>query len=92
MISTPDNLVEAHLLLETAISNCKIRHIEKSLADQLVRRNALQRQYSRLQVEKAKSKLAAVELHVGQVRMVVRHSGYSPDGGEFCITPVLRSF
>jgi len=92
MISTPDNLVEAHLLLETAISNCKIRHIEKSLADQLVRRNALQLQYSRLQVEKAKSKLAAAELHVGQVQMVVRRSGYSPDSGEFCITPVLRSF
>ena len=84
--------MEAHLLLETAISNCKIRRIEKSLADQQVRRNALQLHYSRLQVEKAQSKLADAELHVGRVRMIVRHSGYSPDVGELCTTSVLHSF
>ena len=84
--------MEAHLLLETAISNCKIRRIEKSLADQQVRRNALQLHYSRLQVEKAQSKLADVELHVGRVRMIVRRSGYSPNVGELCTTSVVHSF
>jgi len=87
MIPTLDTLVKAHLLMETAISNCKIQHIEKSLADQLVHHNALQLHYSHLQVEKAKSKLAAAELHVGQVQMIVRRSGYSSDVGEFCTTP-----
>ena len=78
-IATPDNILEAHLLLETAVSNCKVRHIQKSLADQVVHRDQLQLQYSRLQVEKALSRLTAAELHVGRVRMVVRRSGFSPD-------------
>ena len=90
MVRIPDSMVKAHLLLETAISNCKIRRIEKSLADQLVRHDALQLHYSRLQVEKAESKLADAELHVGQVQMVVRRSGYSPDVGEFCTTPACH--
>ena len=78
-ITTPNNILEAHLLLEMAVSNCKVQHIQKSLADQVVHRDQLQLQYSRLQVEKALSRLTAVELHVGQVCMVVRHSGFSPD-------------
>ena len=78
-IATPDNILEAHLLLETAVSNCKVRHIQKSLADQVVHRDQLQLQYSCLQVEKALSRLTAAELHIGRVRMVVRCSGFSPD-------------
>ena len=78
-IPTPDNSLEANLLLETAISNCKVRYIQKSLADQVVHHDQLQLQYSRLQVEKALSKLMAAELHVGRVRMIVRRSGFSPD-------------
>ena len=62
-----------------AASNCKVQYIQKSLADQVVHRDALQLQYSRLQVEKARSKVTAAELHVGRVRMIVRRSGYSPD-------------
>ncbi|KAI5985586.1 hypothetical protein EDD15DRAFT_2373929 [Pisolithus albus] len=81
VISSPDNLVEAHLLLETAISNCNVHHIQQSLAEQLVRRDMLQLQYNRLQVEKARSRLAAAELHVGRVCMVVRRCGYNPDVG-----------
>ena len=78
-IATPDNSLEAHLLLETAISNCQVQHIQKTLADQVVHRDQLQLQYSHLQVEKALLKLTAAELHVGQVRMVVRHSGFTLD-------------
>ncbi|KIM55810.1 hypothetical protein SCLCIDRAFT_133823, partial [Scleroderma citrinum Foug A] len=78
-IPTPDNMLEAHLLLETAISDCKVRHIQKSLTDQVVHRNELRLQYSRLQVEKVLSNLTAVELHIGQVCMIVRHSGFSLD-------------
>ena len=78
-IVTPDNSLEAHLLLETAISNCQVRHIQKTLADQVVHHDQLQLRYSRLQVEKALSKLTAAELHIGRVCMVVRHSGFSPD-------------
>ena len=81
-IPPPDNLTEAHLLLETAISNCRVQYIQKSLTDQLIHRDALQLQYSRLQVEKAESKLTAAELHVGRVHMIVRCSGYSPDRNE----------
>jgi len=79
MIPSPDNLVEAHLLLETAVSSCKVHYIQKSLADQLVHRDALQLQYRRLQVEKAKSKLTLAELHVGRICMILRRSGYNPD-------------
>ena len=78
-IVTPDNSLEAHLLLETAISNFQVRHIQKTLADQVVHRDQLQLRYSRLQVEKALSKLTAAELHVGRVCMVVRRSGFSLD-------------
>ena len=78
-IPTPDNTLEAHLLLETAISNCKVRHIQKSLADQVVHHDELRLQYSRLQVEKALLNLTAVELHIGRVHMIVRRSGFSPD-------------
>ncbi|KAI6027889.1 hypothetical protein PISMIDRAFT_18593 [Pisolithus microcarpus 441] len=81
VISSPDNLVEAHLLLEMAISNCNIHHIQQSLAEQLVRCDMLQLQYNHLQVEKARSRLATAELHVGWVHMVVRHCGYNPDIG-----------
>lgn len=81
-IPSPDNLVEAHLLLEMAISNCRVQHIQKTLADQLVHRNELQLQYSRLQVDKAMSKLTTAELHVGRVPMIVRRSGYSPDSSK----------
>ena len=81
-IPSPDNLVEAHLLLEMAISNCRVQHIQKTLADQLVHRNELQLQYSRLQVDKAMSKLTTAELHVGRVCMIVRRSGYSPDSSK----------
>jgi len=79
MIPSPDNLVEAHLLLETAVSSCKVHYIQKSLADQLVHCDALQLQYHHLQVEKAKSKLTLAELHIGHVCMILRHSGYNPD-------------
>ena len=82
VILPPDDPVEAHLLLETAISNYRVQYIQKSLADQLVHRDALQLQYSRLRMEKAVSKLTAAELHVGRVRMIVRRSGYNPDGNE----------
>ena len=53
--------------------------IQKSLADQLVHHDTLQLQYSRLQVEKAMTSLTAAELHVGQVRTLLRLNGYSPD-------------
>lgn len=86
-------MAEANLLIETAVSNRKIRHIEKSLADQLVHRDALQLRYSRLQQEKARSKLTTAELHVGRVRMIVRRSGYSPDVRQFYTTAAtLRGF
>ena len=88
-IPTPDNTLEAHLLLETAISDCKVRHIQKSLADQVVHCDQLQLQYSRLQVEKALSNLTTAELHIGRVRMVMRRSGFSPDCREphtICMT------
>ncbi|KAI5990983.1 hypothetical protein EDD15DRAFT_2369383 [Pisolithus albus] len=81
VISSLDNLVEAHLLLETVISNCNVHHIQQSLAEQLVRRDMLQLQYNHLQVEKARLRLAATELHVGWVHMVVRRCGYNPDVG-----------
>ena len=42
MIPPPDDPVEAHLLLETAISNYRVQYIQKSLANQLVHRDALQ--------------------------------------------------
>jgi len=35
-ITAPNNTLEVHLLLETAISDCKVQHIQKSLADQVV--------------------------------------------------------
>jgi len=79
MIPSPDNLVEAHLLLETTVSSCKVHYIQKSLADQLVHHDALQLQYCRLQVEKAKSKWTLAELHIGCVCMILRCSGYNPD-------------
>jgi len=79
VLPSPDNPTEAHLLLETAISNCKVQFIQKSLADQLVHRDTLQLQYSRLQVEKAMTGLTAAELHVGRVRTLLRRNGYSPD-------------
>ena len=82
-IPSPDNWVEVHLLVETAISNCKIQYIKKSLADQVVCCDTLQLQYICLQVEKVKSTLTVVELHVGCVHMIVRHSGYSPDARDF---------
>ena len=78
-VAAPDDPVEANLLLEKAICHCKVQYIQKNLADQVVRRDALQLQYSRLQVEKAKSKITAAELDVGRVHMVVRRCGYSPD-------------
>ncbi|KIJ16553.1 hypothetical protein PAXINDRAFT_11003 [Paxillus involutus ATCC 200175] len=78
-IPAPDDLVEAHLLLETARSDHQIRLIEKTLADQLVHCDALRLQYSRLQVEEAELNLSAAELHIGRVHMVVRWSGYTPD-------------
>ena len=80
------------MLLATAASNCKVHHIEKSLADQLVRRDALQLQYNRLQLEKAKSKLVAAELYAGHVRMVVRRSGYNPDVVELYTTHTASSY
>ena len=87
MILPPDDPVEAHLLLETAISNYRVQYIQKSLADQLVHRDALQLvQYSQLRMEKAVSKLTAAELHVGRVRMIVRRSGYILDGSELYTT------
>ena len=45
-IPSPDNLVEAHLLLEMAISNCRVQHIQKTLADQLVHHDELHQQTS----------------------------------------------
>ena len=86
VIPPPDDPVEAHLLLETAISNYRVQYIQKSLADQLVHRDALQLQYSQLQMEKAVSKLTTAELHVRQVRMIVRRSSYNPDGSELYTT------
>ena len=79
VIPSPANVNEANLLLEAAVSNRKVHHIRKSLADQLVHRNTLQLQYNRMQVKKAEMKLSAAELHVGRVRMVLRRHGYSPD-------------
>ena len=73
------NVNEANLLLEAAVSNRKVHHIRKSLADQLVHRDMLQLQYNRMQVKKAELKLSTAELHVGRVRMVLRQHGYSPD-------------
>ncbi|KAI6013411.1 hypothetical protein PISMIDRAFT_105375, partial [Pisolithus microcarpus 441] len=81
VISSPDNLVEAHLLLEMVISNCNIHHIQQSLTEQLIHHDMLQLQYNHLQVEEAQSRLAATELHVGWVCMVVRHCGCNPDIG-----------
>ncbi|KIJ11429.1 hypothetical protein PAXINDRAFT_15724 [Paxillus involutus ATCC 200175] len=78
-IPAPDDLVGAHLLLETACSDHQICLIEKTLADQLVCRDVLRLQYSRLQVEKAELNLSTVELHIGRVHMVVRRSGYTPN-------------
>ena len=52
--------------------------IQKSLADQLVHCDTLQLQYSHLQVEKAMTNLTAAELHVGQVRTLLRRNSYSP--------------
>ncbi|KIM55002.1 hypothetical protein SCLCIDRAFT_135613, partial [Scleroderma citrinum Foug A] len=78
-LPSPDNLTEAHLLLETTISNCKVQLIQKSLADQLVHCDTLQLQYSCLQVEKAMTSLTAAELHVGWVHTLLRRNGYSPD-------------
>ena len=79
MIPSPANVNEANLLLEAAVSNRKVHHIRKSLADQLVHRDTLQLQYNRMQVKKAEMKLSAAELHVGRVHMVLRRYGYSPD-------------
>jgi len=85
ILSVPGNVREAHLLMEMAISNCKVQTIQKSLADQLVHRDTLQLRYSCLQVEKATSKLSAAELHIGRVHMVLRQSGYNPDVGKLYI-------
>ena len=78
-LPSPDNPTEAHLLLETTISNCKVQLIQKSLTDQLIHRDTLQLQYSHLQVEKAMMSLTAAELHVGRVRMLLSQNGYSHD-------------
>ena len=85
IFSAPDSVREARLLMEMAISNCKVQTIQKSLADQRVRRDTLQLRYSRLQVEKATSKQNAAELHVGRVRMVLRQNGYNPDTGRLYV-------
>ena len=71
--------------MEMAVSNHKVQTIQKSLADQLVCRDTLNLRYSRLQVEKATSKLSAAELHVGRVRMVLRQNGYNPDSGKLYV-------
>ena len=89
MIPSPENPAEAHLLLETAVTNCKVHHIEKSLASQHVRRDALQLQYNHLQVEKAELRLVAAELYAGHVHMIVRCSGYNPDVGELYTSTAL---
>ena len=73
------NVNEANLLLKAAVSNRKVHHIRKSLANQLIHRDMLQLQYNRMQVKKAELKLSAAELHVGRVRMVLRRHGYNPD-------------
>ena len=78
-IPSPANVNEANLLLEAAVSNRKVHHIRKLLADQLIHRDMLQLQYNCMQVKKAELKLSAAELHVGHVRMVLRRHGYSPD-------------
>ena len=75
----PHNVEEALLLMEMAISNCKVHAIQKTLADQLVCRDTLQLRYSRLQVEKAALKQSAAELHVRRVCMVLRQNGYNLD-------------
>ena len=85
ILSVPGNVREAHLLMEMAISNCKVQTIQKSLTDQLVHCDMLQLRYSRLQVEKATLKLSAAELHIGRVRMVLRQSGYNPDVGKLYV-------
>ena len=79
VIPSPANVNEANLLLEAAVSNRKVHHIQKLLADQLIHRDTLQLQYNRMQVKKAEMKLSTAELHVGRVRMVLRQHGYSPD-------------
>ena len=79
IFSVPGNVGEAHLLMEMAISNCKVHTIQKTLVDQLVCRDTLCLRYSRLQVEKARLKLGTAELHVGRMRMVLRQHGYNPD-------------
>ena len=71
--------------MEMVISNCKVQTIQKSLADQCVRRDTLQLWYSRLQVEKATSKQNTAELHVGRVHMVLRQNGYNPDTGRLYV-------
>ena len=85
IFSVPSNVQEARLLMEMAVSNHKVQTIQKSLADQLVRRDTLNLRYSHLQVEKATSKLSAAELHVGWVRMVLRQNGYNPDSGKLYV-------
>ncbi|KIM50396.1 hypothetical protein SCLCIDRAFT_145603, partial [Scleroderma citrinum Foug A] len=60
-IPTSDNWVEAHLLAEIAMSNCKIQHIKKLLANQVVHHDVLQLQYICLQVEKVNLKLMVAE-------------------------------
>jgi len=85
IFSVPGNVREARLLMEMAISNCKVQTIQKSLADQLVRCDTLQLQYSHMQVEKATSKLSAAELHIGWVCMVLRQNGYNPDIGKLYV-------
>jgi len=85
IFSVPGNVREACLLMEMAISNCKVQTIQKSLADQLVRHDTLQLRYSHIQVEKATSKLSAAELHIGQVHMVLRQNGYNPDIGKLYV-------
>ena len=76
MIPVPHDSTEAQLLLATARAECRIRITEKDLADQVVQRDILRLQYSRLQVARAHQNVLAAELHVGRIRLVVRKCGY----------------
>ena len=52
IVSAPDSSTEAELLLESAQAKCKLRRIQKQLADQQVQCDLLQLEYSRLQVQR----------------------------------------
>ena len=79
IFSVPGNVGEAHLLMEMAISNCKVHTIQKTLVDQLVCRDTLRLRYSHLQVEKMMSKLGTAKLHIRWMHMVLRQHGYNTD-------------